>query len=149
MTSGVDSSNVGFVNRDLLVTCAALACLLAACSSIREVWPTDPGDVGCPNSVEAARAVTLGDNAFVATGYVIRFVPSPDEAFRGYDLDVTRVFTGPAFRDVGFLRIEDEIAGMSQGDPVLVVAERTDKARVFVPGPCPPLVRVPAEDVEP
>lgn len=93
--------------------------------------------------------MTLPDNTFVGAGYVIRFVPSPDEAFRGYDLNITRTFTGRAFRDVRLLRIEDEIPGMSQGDPVLVVAERTDNPRVFAPGHCPPLVLVSAEDVEP
>lgn len=137
------------VTRRLLVLSAALAALLTSCGSVREVWPTDPGDIGCPNSVEVGRAVTLGDDTFLAAGYVIRYVPSPDQAFRGYDLDITRTFTGRAFRDVAFLRIEDEIAGMSQGQPVLVVAKRTEKARVFSPGPCPPLVPVPPEDVEP
>ncbi len=131
----------------LVATSAVLAALLAACAGISQV-PQATSGVACPSSVEEASNMAFADDIFVGAGHVIRFVPSPDEAFRGYDLDISHIFTGSALRDVAFLRIHDEIRGMSQGDPILLVARRTERPRVFTPGPCVPLVPVPAGAVE-
>ncbi|HET8776712.1 MAG TPA: hypothetical protein VFN76_03525 [Candidatus Limnocylindria bacterium] len=136
------------MNRRLVVSAGA-AVFVAACAGPVEVPRRTDEPVVCPSSVEDATAMTFPDDTFVGAGYVIRFVPSPDEAFRGYDLNITRTFTGRPFMDVRFLRIHDEIPGLSQGEPVLVVARRTENPRVFTPDACAPLIRVSADNVEP
>ena len=131
----------------LLMTFSTAAVLLAGCAAVSPL-PQTTDEAACPSSVEEASDMAFADDIFVGAGHVIRFVPSPDEAFRGYDLDISQMFTGSALRDVAFLRINEEIPGMSQGDAVLLVARRTDEPRVFTPGPCLPLVPVPASAVE-
>jgi len=52
--------------------------------------------------------------------------------------------------DAGFLRIDEPVPGITPGDPVLLVAERTERNnRLFTPGPCAPLVGIPESFVEP
>ena len=101
---------------------------------------------GCPMTVDEATEMSFGD-AIAGGGYVIRFIPSPDPSFRGYDVNVTRPVSERALMDTYFLRTSTELAGISDGDPVLLIGARTDRAHVVVAGMCPPLTVTSEEDV--
>jgi len=127
--------------------------LLTACAdgpdpSSSEVTPVA---APCPGSFEDAQATNFDAGTFVGAGRVIRFVPSPDREYRGYDINITRPLTpGAPFMDVGFLRIDDPVPGIAPGDAVLLVAERAERNnRLFTPGSCVPLVGIPESFVEP
>ncbi|HEX2766138.1 MAG TPA: hypothetical protein VHR55_05845 [Candidatus Limnocylindria bacterium] len=130
-----------------------LLSLLTACAGWPYPSPSDmtPADVSCPSSFEEAQAGSFDESMFVGAGHVIRFVPSPDREYRGYDINITRPLTpGAPFMDVGFLRIDDPLPGIAPGDAVLLVAARTERNhRLFTPGPCVPLVGIPESFVEP
>lgn len=137
----------------LRVALSLLLTLLTACAVAPNPSPSDmtPAGVPCPSSVEEAQAGNFDESMFLGAGHVIRFVPSPDREYRGYDINITRPLTpGAPFMDVGFLRIDDPLPGIAPGDPVLLVAERTERNhRLFTPGPCVPLVGIPESFVEP
>ena len=101
-----------------------------------------PVPPGCPATFEEARFGdfdTVDDDTFVATGTVARFVNSPDPDARGYDVAIAR-HDGPVFVDgVVLLRVAEPIAGIANGQPVLVLGERTDRRNLILPGGCPPL----------
>lgn len=135
------------------VALSLLLTLLTACAGGPDLPPSDmtPADVSCPSSFEEAQAGSFDESTFVGAGHVIRFVPSPEREFRGYDINITRPLTrGAPFMDVGFLRIDDPVPGIAPGDPVLLVAERTERNhRLFTPGSCVPLIGIPESFLEP
>jgi hypothetical protein len=89
--------------------------------------------------------MTFDEDMYVGVGTVIRFIPSEaDEAFRGYDV-VIRETISEGRQYLGetiFLRVRSRVPGFSGGVLALVVAMRTDRAVVFTPGVCTPLVEV-------
>jgi hypothetical protein len=93
--------------------------------------------------VDAARSDALLDATkatFVGVARVIRFVPSPDSSFRGYDLDLRRVVLGDLVDPVMFMRVRSEVGDIERGSPVLVVAVLDrEQPQLLIPGPCPPL----------
>jgi hypothetical protein len=108
----------------------------------------------CPATLAEAGAAdfsAVGDDTFVGTGFVIRYVPSPEAtASRGYDLNIIDVFQGERPPAGGFfLRVAEPIDAIEQGAAVLVVAEPTSNEVLFVPGPCTPMVEVQAGQIEP
>lgn len=117
----------------------ALASILAACQV----------GGGCPQSVEEALAsATAADgDGFIAVGRVARFVNSPDVSSRGYDLDIWRGLVGSPSSQGTFLVIEEEVRGIGQGDPVLVVGQVGVNERTIRPGRCEPLVRITEEEL--
>jgi hypothetical protein len=104
-------------------------------------------DDGCPRSVAEAAATEHGRDVIVATGHVVRFVPSPQAQFRGYDVNLQSRNGEPYFNTV-LVRVRDRLPGIVDGQPVLVVAERTDRASALVAGDCPVLVPIPESDVD-
>ena len=96
----------------------------------------------CPATFDEARFGdfdTVDDDTFVATGTVARFVNSPDPDSRGYDIAIAR-HDGPVFVDgVVLVRVAEPMAGIANGQPVLVLGERTDRRNLILPGACPPL----------
>ena len=100
----------------------------------------------CPRTVDEARQVTW-DEEIVGGGHVIRFVPSPRGSSRGYDVNVTRPVSGRAQMDTYFLRTSEELDGIEDGMPVLLIGARTDRRPVVVAGACPPLTPTTEEDV--
>lgn len=97
---------------------------------------------GCPESVDQAISGDfpgVGEDSFVAVGQVARFVASPDQESRGYDLDVRRMFSGTASGEGSFLSVPEEVPGIEPGDAVLVIAEPGENSRVIVAGSCTPL----------
>jgi hypothetical protein len=119
---------------------AALGIVLSLTSSACELG------TGCPTTVDEAAEMSFGD-AIVGSGYAIRFIPSADPAFRGYDVNVTRPVSERATMVTYFLRTAAELPGVSDGDPVLLIGARTDRAHVVVAGTCPPLTVTSDEDV--
>jgi hypothetical protein len=70
----------------------------------------------------------------------MRFVPSPDLNFRGYDLDLRRVVVGDPVDPVMFLRLRNQRRDIQRGSPVLVLAVMDrQKPQLLTEGPCPPL----------
>ena len=118
----------------------ALVAWLPACDLAADVTSR------CPLTVDEAAETDWGD-AVVGGGYAIRFVPSPQLRFRGYDVNLTRPVSDRAMLDTYFLRVEDEIPGIAAGDPVLLVGARTDRAHTLVAGACPALTVTTEEDV--
>ena len=102
----------------------------------------------CPLTVDEAAETEWGD-AIVGGGYAIRFVPSPQLRFRGYDVNLTRPVSDRAMLDTYFLRAEGEIPGIAAGDPVVLIGARTDRAHTVVAGACPALTVTTDEDVSP
>ena len=96
---------------------------------------------GCPQTIEEARAVDLGDDMFVGGGYVIRFVPSPDPEYRGYDVNITAPIAPAGLWGTAFLRVVTEIPGVQAGDPVLLIGPR-ERGMLVLAGECPPLIVV-------
>lgn len=131
-----------------LLMAALTACVAGIDPSPRGMTPAG---VSCPRNFDEAQAGDFDDSMFVGAGHVIRFVSSGDDDYRGYDINITRPLTsGAPFMDTGFLRIDNPVPGIAPGDPVLLVAERTEKNhRLFTPGPCVPLVGIPESFVEP
>jgi hypothetical protein len=104
---------------------------------------------GCPYSVDEARQAELGDDTFIGLGHVRRYLPSEDDlTYRGYEVTIAETVAGrPYVNEDIFLRVESPVAGIGEGDPVLVVAARVDRTVVYVPGRCVPLVKVAESDV--
>ncbi len=120
---------------------AAVAALLAA-----PVAGCDPV-AQCPTSVDEATAVEYDDEV-VGGGYVIRYIPSIEDArFRGYEINLTRPASERAQLDTYLLRVDAPIPGIVDGQPVLLLGERTDRTFALVPGACPALVGTTEEDV--
>ena len=117
----------------------AIAGVLAACSL--------PTPTGCPQTIEAARALDPADRAFVGGGYVIRFVPSPDPEFRGYDVNITTPISPSGPLNTAFLRVANEIPGIQDGDPVLLIGPRA-RGVVVLPGACPALTVVSEDELD-
>ena len=111
--------------------------------------PQPPRVEGCPYSVDEARQADLGDETFIGFGHVIRYIPSAaDLTYRGYDVTVAETVAGrPFINETIFLRVVSPVAGIRNGDPVLVVAAKTDRSMVYVPGTCVPLVPIADSDV--
>jgi hypothetical protein len=126
--------------------------LLTACADGLDLSSSEvtPAAAPCPSTFEEAQAGNFDESMFVGAGHVVRFVPSPDREYRGYDINITRPLTpGAPFMDVGFLRIDDPVPGIAPGDTVLLVAKRTERNhRLFTPGPCVPLVGIPQSFVD-
>jgi len=93
--------------------------------------------------VETARSDALLDATkatFVGVARVMRFVPSPDLSFRGYDLDLRRVVVGDPVDPVMFLRVRNQRSDIHRGSPVMVLAVMDkQKPQLLTVGPCPPL----------
>jgi hypothetical protein len=102
---------------------------------------------GCPQTIEAARTADLGDDMFVGGGVVIRFVPSPDPEYRGYDVNITRPISPANFLNTAFLRVVTELPGIEAGDPVLLIGPR-ERGALVLPGACPPLTVVGEDELE-
>ena len=99
-------------------------------------WPS------CPETVDQAVSgsfPSITERSFVAVGRIARFVDTADSGSRGYDLDVRRKLSGAPSADGTFLRISDQLPGMTQGQAVLIVAEPGSNERVVAPGACMPL----------
>lgn len=81
----------------------------------------------CPSTFDEARSVDFDagvDDPFIATGTVVRFVASPDPSSRGYDVNIAR-HDGPVFvPGVAFVRLAEPMAGIQDGDAVLVLGDR-------------------------
>lgn len=120
-----------------LVTGSLLALASAACAPVAT----------CPTT--ASEAATLEyDDEVVAGGYVIRYIPSEDDPqYRGYDVNVTRPVSERAQLDTYLLRVEAPLPGIANGQPVLLMGERTDRGFVLVPGACPALTPTTDADV--
>jgi hypothetical protein len=89
---------------------------------------------GVPNETEST---------LVAVARVIRFVPSPDVVFRGYDLDLRRALVGGPVDSGVFLRMPNEIKGIQRGSPVLVVADISgQQQQLLTAGTCQPLLSI-------
>lgn len=99
----------------------------------------------CPTTVDEAVASTHREGTFVGTGYVVRFVPSPRTEFRGYDINAVRWIGGRAAGGLLFLR-SDEIAGIGDGQPVLIIAREGEESS-YAPGACPALQPISEDDV--
>ena len=95
-------------------------------------WPS------CPETVDGSFP-SITERSFVAVGRIARFVDTADSGSRGYDLDVRRKLSGAPSADGTFLRISDQLPGMTQGQAVLIVAEPGSNERVVAPGACMPL----------
>lgn len=125
---------LGHVKRRLIVAGVIIGISMASCS----LFPEPP----CPGSFDEARSGTsesIGDDTFIATGTVARFVDSPDIEFRGYEVAIAR-HDGPVFVEgVAFVRLPAPVPGIGQGQPVLVLGERTQRQNLILPGECPPL----------
>jgi hypothetical protein len=100
----------------------------------------------CLQTVDDALQGSWGDR-LVGGGYVIRFVPGDRSANRGYDINVTRPVSEGAQMNTYFLRTATEISGISDGMPVLLVGDRTDRHFVLVAGACPALTPTTDDDV--
>jgi hypothetical protein len=107
--------------------------------------------VGCPTSASDALSAdyleTLGGDAVVAVGTVIRFVPAEASEFRGYDLDLRRSLTGDA-EPGSFLRLPTAVPGIDAGDAVVVVASQGEPVGVLEPTACVPLWKMTPEELE-
>ena len=122
---------------------ALVALMVTVGCGLQVTLPTP--DDGCPRSVAEAAALENGREIVLATGALIRFVPSPRLDFRGYDVNLmTR--NGKTYHETLFLRTAERIAGVREGEYVLVVAEATDRSLVVVPGRCPALVPITEEE---
>jgi hypothetical protein len=105
----------------------------------------------CPltaDAVETGEFIGLGEETVVFTGYVIRYVDAPDPEFRGYDVNVVRWLKGSASPEGTFLRVPREVAGISGGQPVLIIGEPAENERVIEAGPCVPLVPIADDEVD-
>ena len=120
----------------------AVACALAVLPGCAIPIPN-----GCPQTIEAARTADLGDRTFVGGGYVIRFVPSPHGASRGYDVNITTPISPSGFIDTAFLRVSTEIPGIQNGDPVLLIGPR-ERGPIILPGECPPLTVIGEDELD-
>ena len=121
----------------------SVAFIVVACAMV-------PSPPVCPATFDEARLGdfdTVDEDTFVATGTVARFVNSPDPDSRGYDIAIAR-HDGPGFVDgVVLVRVAERIAGIENGQPVLVLGERTDRRNLILRGACPALQ--PIEDAPP
>lgn len=119
-----------------------VAGLLSACGP--------PPAPACPTSVEAARSDAVLDatkTTLVAVARVIRFVPSPDVRYRGYDLDLRRALVGNPSESVLFLRVPNPIDGIQRGSQVLVLAVMDGQQPLLLTaGPCTALQSISAAE---
>jgi len=122
-----------------VILAAAGAGMLGGCSLVATCPTTVSGALGGAPGIEVS--------SFVAVGRVARFVDSPDAGARGYDLDVWRGLVGSPSPEGTFLLLEEEVPGISQGDPVLILAERGPNDRTFRPGLCQPLIKISEEEL--
>lgn len=103
----------------------------------------------CPESVEEAESGSFGEGTFVGVGRVIRYVPSPQIEYRGYEVHIVRTLIGPApFMDTAFLVTDAEIPGVNEGQPVLMVAQESETSSLFFSGTCVPLVVIPESSID-
>jgi hypothetical protein len=128
-------STPGWLRLSILPVVAVVGGLLSGCGS--------PPTTSCPTTVEEAVADAGLDGTgttLVAVARVIRFVPSPDDRARGYDLDLARAVVGHPSDSGLFLRLHDPIPGLERGTPVLVTATMDSQNPVLLtPNRCPPL----------
>jgi hypothetical protein len=128
----------------LCVASAALLGLVAVICGGCALLDPEPR---CPQTVAEAEALTYDDEV-VAGGYVIRFIPSPDDpTYRGYDVNVTRPISERSRFNTYLLNVEARVPGITDGMPVLLIGERTDANARLVPGLCPGLTPVSEEEV--
>jgi len=105
----------------------------------------------CPETFEQAESGEFegrAESTLVGTGLVIRYVPAPDLASRGYDIAVERLLWGDRPETPTFLLVPDEIADVRPGAPVLIVAEPTDRDWVITQGTCVALRPIEESDVD-
>ena len=101
-----------------------------------------------PESVETETFAGLGEDTVVLTGHVIRYVDSPDLEFRGYELNVVRFLKGRASPEGTFLRVAAEVAGIREGQPVMIIGDAVGRGVVIEPGPCVPLIPISVDEVD-
>lgn len=121
----------------------ALVAILATGCGLSLPTPADP----CPKTVEEALAPADGnDDAYVATGHVIRFLPEAPLAQRGYEINVQTRNGEPYFNTI-LVRMADRQPGIADGQAVIVMALRTDRNTIVEPGGvCGPLIPILEED---
>jgi hypothetical protein len=127
------------------VLASAICIFVSVSSCVDVVPPSFRGD--CPGSAREALARTDDDEIFIGTGWLIRFVPSPDPATRGYEVNLRTRNGEPYFESILVLA-EERAPDRPDGIPVLVYGARTDRARVVAPGPCDPLHEIREADVD-
>lgn len=117
--------------RDLVATLVVAALLGSGCAAR-----------GCPNTIEGIRSdaflESLPPDALVGVGRIVRFVPSPDAEFRGYDVEIETRVAGFEPEDlVMFVRVTDRIPGVDAAARVVVIGVRGDLRAVLAPAGCP------------
>ena len=100
----------------------------------------------CPRTVAEAAAFDHGRELYLGTGHVIRFIPSDQPEFRGYDVNLQARDGEPYFNTV-LVRTPGRVRGITDGLPVLVVGIRADPTSAISAGECPALVPIPESDV--
>jgi hypothetical protein len=115
---------------------------VSGCTLLDPACPRTPADA----DAEEFEARSADTNVF--TGYVIRYVDSPDLDARGYDLNVRRWLLGRPSPEGTFLRVTEPLPGIGPGDPVLIVAEPGPREPLLVAGRCPPLTLISEAEVE-
>lgn len=120
-------------------TSLALVAVFAAGCGISLPTPVDP----CPKTVEGALAAAEGnDDAYVATGFVIRFLPGAPLTQRGYEINV-QTRNGESYFNTILVRMADRQPGIVDGQAVIVMALRTDRNTIVEPGGmCGPLIPI-------
>lgn len=121
---------------------ALLAGVIAGCG-----LDLEPPLGSCPSTVAEAAAIDHGRELYLASGYVIRFIPADQREYRGYDVNL-RARDGEPYFNTVLLRTLDRIPGITDGQPVLLVGERAHRTSAISAGPCPALVPIPESDVE-
>ena len=128
------------------IIAVAICFLASGCGPLVDVpVPSFPPD--CPGSAEEALRRTEDDGIFIGTGWLIRYIPSPDPATRGYEVNLVTRNGVPFFATILVLA-EERALDRPDGIPVLVYGARTDRARIVAPGPCDPLVEIREADVD-
>lgn len=105
----------------------------------------------CPTTVAQATSgdfAAVRSDTFVAVGRVIRYVPSPTGAARGYDLGVAHIFQGAPPDGTLFLSVAEPYPAISDRDPVLIIGDTGDRS-VIAPGECPALQPIDESELEP
>ena len=128
------------------VVAVAICILASGCGPLVDVpVPSFPRD--CPGSAEEALGRTDDDGIFIGTGWLIRFIPSPDPASRGYEVNLATLNGRPHSATILVLA-EERAPDRQHGVPVLVYGARTDRAAVVAPGVCDPLHEIREADVD-
>lgn len=139
------TTRVALVKKGWVSATIGLVTGMSGCASEIPGVPSFPED--CPGSAEEALARTEDADIFIGTGWLIRFVPSPDPATRGYEVSL-RTRNGVPYFDTILVLAEEPAPDRPNGIPVLVYGARTERARVVAQGPCDPLHEINQADVD-